>query len=329
MPFRLAKEQDFLNLKQGTLSVSQYAAKYEELSCYALNSIPTKDKKARRFEWGLTTARRTVVAQGFTTYAEVVKCALWLESVETDFKTRCRKANNSTSGPIQTEPPSNNRGPYPTKPSNLPQSNQPWGTATFRRSEPQRGKRDLMTVRCYNCQSMGHYSRQCPQPQKEGNGSFGQTGFVKQNLGGPSQQKSKGKQPIRTQQGTGGRIFALQTEEQEQDPAVIQGICVQALFDSGASHSFISIACVTALALETEPLSTNVEVTSPLGGNVAVSLVCRGCELEVANLRRTCDLKVINMADFNVIPRMDWLSTDGELDNEKIQVAESIVWMAS
>ncbi|XP_058189235.1 uncharacterized protein LOC131306822 [Rhododendron vialii] len=168
-----AKEQEFLNLKQGTMTVTQYAAKFEELSRYALTSIPTEDKKARRFEWGLTTARRAVVAQAFTTNAEVVKCALRLESEEADFKTRWRKAIGNIGRPIRTQPSNNNRGPYPHKPSNPTQSNQPWETATPEHGEPQRGGQDIATVQCYNCQAMGHIRRNCPQPQRRRDGSFG------------------------------------------------------------------------------------------------------------------------------------------------------------
>ncbi|XP_058216764.1 uncharacterized protein LOC131327635 [Rhododendron vialii] len=166
-PLRLAKEQEFLNLKQGTLTVTQYAAKHEELS-------------------------------PFTTYVEVVECALWLESQELDFKTRWRKANNNTGGSIRTQPPGTNRGPYPTKPSNLPQNNQPWKTTTPERGKQQRNGRDIETIQCYKCQAMAHYRQQCPQPQKERNESFGNqktqqlghTGFVKQSPGGSSQQQN-------------------------------------------------------------------------------------------------------------------------------------------
>ncbi|KAI8530246.1 hypothetical protein RHMOL_Rhmol11G0041400 [Rhododendron molle] len=193
-PLRLAKEQEFTNLKQGTMTVTQYAAKFEELSRYAPEAVATEDKKARRFEWGLTTARRAVVAQTFPTYADVVKCALRLESEEADFKTRWRKATTDTGGPIRTQSPSLNGGSYPVKTFTPPQSNQVWKTVTSGRDQLQRGNRDITTVRCYNCQLMGHYSRQCPQPRKERSGGIGnqktqqtgQTGSGQQNPGGPS-----------------------------------------------------------------------------------------------------------------------------------------------
>ncbi|KAI8555167.1 hypothetical protein RHMOL_Rhmol05G0153800 [Rhododendron molle] len=225
-PLRLAKEKEFMNLKQGTMTVTQYAAKFEELSRYAPEAVATKDKKARRFEWGLTTARRAVVAQAFTTYAGVVQCALRLESEEADFKTRRKRATGNTGGPIRTQPPNNHHGPYFTKPSNPPESNQPWRTANLESGEPKRGGRDIATVQCYHCQAMGHYKYDCPPLQREKDGSFenqkaqqpGQVSFVKQNFGGPWQQQNgqnERKQPMGNQQGTGGRILA---QEQERDP---------------------------------------------------------------------------------------------------------------
>ncbi|KAH7833208.1 hypothetical protein Vadar_004115 [Vaccinium darrowii] len=45
--------QEFLSLKQGTMTVTQYMARFEELLRYALEYIPTDEKKARQFEWGL------------------------------------------------------------------------------------------------------------------------------------------------------------------------------------------------------------------------------------------------------------------------------------
>ncbi|XP_058189251.1 uncharacterized protein LOC131306839 [Rhododendron vialii] len=150
-PLRLVKEQEFLNLKQGTMTVTQYTTKFEELSRYALATIATEDKKARRFEWGLTTARRAVVSQAFPTYAGAVKCALRLESEEIDFKTRWRKATGNIDRPIRTQPSNNNRGPYPTKPFTPSQNNQPWKTAALGHGEPPRVGQNKASVQCFNC----------------------------------------------------------------------------------------------------------------------------------------------------------------------------------
>ncbi|XP_058189315.1 uncharacterized protein LOC131306903 [Rhododendron vialii] len=226
-PVKQALALEFMNLEHGTMTVTQYASRFEELSRYGTTIIPTDDDKARKFEWGLNETRRAVMAQTLPTYSQVVQCALKIERENVDFKTR-REQKKPRGG--WNQPPTQNRG-----------SN------------------------------------------------------------GPIQPNA-------------GRVFALQGTEEEMDHAVIQGTltlfttCVQALFDSGASHSFISATCVSILGLETEPLKTTMHVTSPLGGKIPVVLICKGCELEVSNLRLTCDLRVIEMTDFDVILGMDWLT---------------------
>jgi len=48
-----AKEQEFLSLEQGGMSVMEYAAKFDELSFFATNQVATEDMKMDRFEQGL------------------------------------------------------------------------------------------------------------------------------------------------------------------------------------------------------------------------------------------------------------------------------------
>lgn len=85
--------------------------------------------------------------------------------------------------------------------------------------------------------------------------------------------------------------------------------CMQALFDSGASHSFIFAASVSALGLEIESLRNSMTIASPLEGKIPVNLTCRGCEIRVTNIQLTYDLCVIEMTDYDVIMGIDWLST--------------------
>ncbi|XP_058217343.1 uncharacterized protein LOC131328413 [Rhododendron vialii] len=230
-PVKQAMAQEFMDLKQRSLTVTQYAARFEELARHASTVVPTDVAKARKFEWGLSRSIRTsVVSHEYPTYAQ-----------EGHFKNNCLKLA---------------------------------GLGNFGQGGQQQ----------FQARSSG-FGNQNPADRT-------------------SQQEAK--------------VFALQGTEQdteeENDPSVIQGTlilystCVQALFDSGASHSFISIACVSALGLEIEPLGTTMHVTSPLGGKISVGLICKGCELEVSNLRLTVDLQVIDMTDFDVILGMDWLS---------------------
>ena len=82
------------------------------------------------------------------------------------------------------------------------------------------------------------------------------------------------------------------------------------LFDSDASHSFITASCVKELGLEVEILEKSLHVTSPLGTRVSVDMICQDCELEISGILLTMDLRVMDMSEFDVILEMDWLTTD-------------------
>ena len=47
----------------------------------------------------------------------------------------------------------------------------------------------------------------------------------------------------------------------------------------------------------------------PLGTRVSVDQICRDCELEILGILLTMDLRVMDMSKFDVISRMDWLTT--------------------
>ena len=60
------------------------------------------------------------------------------------------------------------------------------------------------------------------------------------------------------------------------------------------------------------PLETIEEplyVSSPLGIRARIGMICRGCELEISGTLLTMDLRIMDMSEFEVILRMDWLIT--------------------
>ena len=80
------------------------------------------------------------------------------------------------------------------------------------------------------------------------------------------------------------------------------------LFDFGASHSFIVASIVIELVLEVEALEKPLYVSSLLGIRARIGMICRGCELEISGTLLTVDLRIMDMSEFDVILRMDWLT---------------------
>ena len=49
-------------------------------------------------------------------------------------------------------------------------------------------------------------------------------------------------------------------------------------------------------------------VSNPLGTKVSVDKICQDSELEILGILLTMDLRVMDMSEFDVILRMDWLT---------------------
>ena len=58
-----------------------------------------------------------------------------------------------------------------------------------------------------------------------------------------------------------------------------------------------------------EALEEPLYVSSPLGIRARIRMIGRGCELEFSGTLLTMDLRILDMSEFEVILRMDWLIT--------------------
>ena len=89
---------------------------------------------------------------------------------------------------------------------------------------------------------------------------------------------------------------------------LLSHLWAEILFDYGASHSFVIACRVDVLGLEVETLEEPLHVSSPLGTRVRIDQICRDCELEISRILLTLDLRVMDISEFDVILRMDWLT---------------------
>ena len=126
-------------------------------------------------------------------------------------------------------------------------------------------------------------------------------------------------QPAQTvqqqQQPVPGRVYAVIPRDHGASGAVVEGTFfvnsypAKILFDSGASHSFISHSFMLSLHLLPEYLAVPLSVATPLGDASTLDLICRSCVVSLDDLEFSVDLIVLQMSEFDVILGMDWLSS--------------------
>ena len=82
-----------------------------------------------------------------------------------------------------------------------------------------------------------------------------------------------------------------------------------ALFDPGATHAFISTNFAKKYNFKIEPIESKLCVDTPVGSVVVTDSVCKSCVVKIANRVLLADLTLLEMLDFDIIFRMDWLVT--------------------
>jgi len=97
---------------------------------------------------------------------------------------------------------------------------------------------------------------------------------------------------------------------------LIIGSCVivdrnlHVLYDSGATHSFVSESVVVELGLMVRELQYDLVVSTPASGMVRTSTVCAWCLIEVDGRKYKVNLICLPLEGLDVILGMDWLSTN-------------------
>nr|KYP35134.1 hypothetical protein KK1_043846 [Cajanus cajan] len=115
---------------------------------------------------------------------------------------------------------------------------------------------------------------------------------------------------------TTGRVYTMTGTEAAQNNDLIQGTCfikgktLNVLYDSGATHSFISNYCVQHLQLSVSSLETNLIVSTPTNESIIAHKVCLDCPIFIGDRKFLVNLICLPLSQLDVILGMDWLSSN-------------------
>ncbi|XP_075473973.1 uncharacterized protein LOC142505034 [Primulina tabacum] len=283
---RAKKASDFLNLKQGTMSMIEYIQQFEAGDQYLPYIVQDDTSKGEHFMWGLRSEiKRDVRMSKVATYGEIVERALMAEQDEQDidrdrqqrrqqyFRKSQRTGQGKKTDNRGTRPEEScGKGPPPRKQYDRPPCPK---CGKLHGGECMQG-----SIVRYRCKKPGHLARNCP-------GSF---------------EKVK------------GPLFSMTKEEVDADTSMItgmfliSGITAIVLLGSQATHSFISELFVTRLGITASTTETQLAIALSFGQELQTYQIVRGCPIYVQGHQMYAELIVLKMTDFDVILGMDWLS---------------------
>ncbi|XP_057247408.1 uncharacterized protein LOC130589830 [Beta vulgaris subsp. vulgaris] len=153
---------------------------------------------------------------------------------------------------------------------------------------------------CYRCGSRDHYVRDCPKPPGANN-SIGGTSSAGTNRNRNNNTAGAYRNPPR--QAPTGRIYVMRQDEAENDDTIINGtfsihsLPVHVLFDSGASHSFISPLFAKNLNLQPSCDFSSLSVALPTGETVRCRVMYRNCPIVLGKVEFLVDLVEFELSD--------------------------------
>jgi hypothetical protein len=266
------------------------------------------------------------------TFSELVNMALTQE--DCIMAHRAEKKQRISTGPVGVQP-SQNQFVQNALPR-APQWNVPFGGLVFKsfqqqeeyqppvplqqpqqfgpRPNVQQVQQRSSTYHGFNCGSADHFIRDCPQPKKP-------------NQGQSSSQNDRNKGKRLMMQVRQGQINFTTLAEFPNGAPIMSGTFsvhhkpVVTLFDSGATHSFISNNCSTRIGLDLCPTKGSYVISTP-GRKITSGQMIKKVPIQLGSKEIRTDLILLNLEGIDIILGTNWMTEHGVLLDISSRVIE-------
>src|SRR3954466_11928165 len=303
---------EFRNLVQGNKTVEAYQREFLRLSRYAASDLPNDASRQEKFRDGLNADLQLALAlHVFPNFATMVNQTITLETAHLKFGGSAKRPRDagSSSGTTQKQRVWIPHGVMrPTAPAPRPSYVAP----RLPPPPPRQPKTETAPLHpqdglCFKWRQPGHISRDCPQRQNQlvvhpaglGNGR-GNNGTLNYNTGSNPHARS--------------HAYNIDVEAAQEQPATVMGtllvnsIPATVLFDTGASHSFVSRAFASKHGIYHEKMHTPLIVRTP-GTQCRVDMVAPNLTVEIERFEFMVSPHILKTSTIDLILGMDWLKT--------------------
>ncbi|XP_057545909.1 uncharacterized protein LOC130824905 [Amaranthus tricolor] len=281
---RRQKCSEFNRLNQGKfMSVKEYAQKFNEYAKFCPNMVPDEVSKAQKFEDGLAFKIQTRLGGSTSsTLAEAYSKACSMERIlqrkeDVLGRNKRKDQNNANSQSNDKRPRFGNNGGN--------------------------GRN--------NHHGGGHNNRNYQNPRQNENQQRNGSGLANGKYNANNNQNNN------SNNGNGGRTFngrlhVMSKSEAESDANIVTGTFLVnskpafVLFDSGASHSFLSKSFIEKHSFKPSS-SCQAKVTTPSGETFLSKNLYLSMPIVISKTELPMNLIEFNLKDFDLILGMDWL----------------------
>jgi hypothetical protein len=329
------KHQEFMDLKQGGRSMHDYSKQFNHLAQYAPDQEYTDEKKKDCLMIGLSTKlhERMALNTGGT-FAEFISNVMIVDdAIHAHKETKRRKV---VAAPFSSAPPKYrmvyHHGPtYPPRPQHQQQRpQQQWAPRPPQRQHQRAAPKTLPPPphvmhlpapptagaasghTCFNSGRSCHFTRECTAPKKTAT-----QGHVT-----PPSRGSQKVAIVKT-----GRVNYTTTEDIREGEQVLAGMfslnghLAVVLFDSGATHNFITKVCTQRCQLTIHHIDTPYLISTP-GGTLVTKQTVMHAPLDLAGKLYKLSLIVLHGQGLDIILGMSWMRAHKALLDTATQVIQ-------